>query len=445
MPTETPIISQRLLNDKHDLFAERSAQNEKKAEASPGLGIRWYLYFPIVCMAYFLLLPSIQMIFANSGWRWLHILLLAMTLSYSLTPLMGIIARKYEILDIPSDRKVHCQATPLLGGTAVFFGFGVSLLSNGIFSPQLGAILATAFVLFMVGVIDDVCDTSAGWKLAAQILCTFGVMASGIVLRVLPYHLGIWSDIGNYLLTIFWIIGITNAMNFFDGMDGLATGMGALIAFFLGIVAFQTAQPFLGWIAVAMMGACIGFLPFNFKLRGSGAIFLGDAGSTVIGYVLACVAVYGDWATANPVVALVSPLLIFWILIFDMVHISIDRIVTGKVYNFRQWIEYVGKDHLHHRLACTLGGNHRSVMFIFLMNFCLGISAITLRNARPVDAMLLIMQAAIFVVLITILERRGRSYSDRGETTSKPVLPECGIAKKSTHKIVEPERNINAQ
>jgi UDP-GlcNAc:undecaprenyl-phosphate GlcNAc-1-phosphate transferase len=357
---------------------------------------------------------------------------------------MGIIARRYKILDLPSNRKVHHTPTPLLGGTAVFFGFCVSLLSNGIFSIQLGVILMAALVLFIVGIFDDVREVPAGVKLAAQILCTLGVMACGIVLRVLPYQLGIWSEIGNYLLTIVWIIGITNAMNFFDGMDGLATGLGALIAFFLGVVAFQTAQPFLGRVAVAMMGACTGFLPYNFKIRGSGVIFLGDAGSTVIGFVLACVAVYGDWATSNPVVALVSPLLIFWILIFDMVHISIERILTGKVYTFRQWIDYVGKDHLHHRLACTLGTNQRSVMFIFLMNFCLGISAISLRNARPVDAALLILQAAIFVILITILERRGRPLRVEPMNKVNPFIPGSDASPRTVADIRKPGNNINA-
>jgi len=120
------------------------------------------------------------------------------------------------------------------------------------------------------------------------------------------------------------------------------------------------------------------------------------------------VAVYGDWAESDPVVALISPLLIFWILIFDMVHITVDRILTGKVLNFRQWIEYVGKDHLHHRLAQVLGSNRRSVLFIYLLSLCLGISAIALRNARLMDAILHILQAVILVVLITFLERRGR-------------------------------------
>jgi UDP-GlcNAc:undecaprenyl-phosphate GlcNAc-1-phosphate transferase len=167
-----------------------------------------------------------------------------------------------------------------------------------------------------------------------------------------------------------------------------------------------------------MLGGCLGFLPFNFRPKKNAAIFLGDAGSVVIGFILACVAVYGDWAQGNPVVALVSPVLIFWILIFDMVHITIDRILTGKVTNFRQWIEYVGKDHLHHRLANVLGGKKQSVLFIYLLGLCLGTSAVVLRNARPTDAILLIIQAFIMVGLVTVLERRGRLAN--GSLKSKP-------------------------
>jgi len=215
-------------------------------------------------------------------------------------------------------------------------------------------------------------------------------------------------------LTLLWLLACTNAFNLIDGMDGLAAGLGAIIAFFLGVVAFQTKQPFLGWIALAVMGGCLGFLPYNFKHKGPACIFLGDAGSTVIGFVLACIAVYGDWAEGRPLVAFVSPLLIFWLLIFDMVHITADRILTGKVLSFRDWIEYVGKDHLHHRLADALGSRRNSVLCIYLMSLCLGVSALMLRNAGPADAVLLIVQACIIVVLVTALERRGRLHPKSG-------------------------------
>jgi UDP-GlcNAc:undecaprenyl-phosphate GlcNAc-1-phosphate transferase len=325
-----------------------------------------------------------------------------------MNPVFAWIAKKLNILDIPDARKLHQEATPLLGGAAVFVGFSIALVTNGIFSKPIVVILIASLILFGIGILDDIKEVSAGLKLLTQLACSLLVMSGGIMLRVLPADLGIIAAIGNYFLTVFWIIGIANAMNFFDGMDGLAAGMGAVISFFLGVVAFQTAQPFLGWVAIAMLGGCLGFLPFNFRPKKNAAIFLGDAGSIVIGFILACVAVYGDWAQGNPVVALVSPVLIFWILIFDMVHITVDRILTGKVKNFRQWIEYVGKDHLHHRLANVLGGRKQSVLFIYLLGLCLGTSAVVLRNARPTDAILLIIQACIMVVLITVLERRGR-------------------------------------
>jgi UDP-GlcNAc:undecaprenyl-phosphate GlcNAc-1-phosphate transferase len=372
------------------------------------LGIPWYIFSLPLVLSVVLLLPQVREFFLRAGWRWAHLMLISFGISFSLNPLFSKIAYNLDILDSPDDRKLHKEATPLLGGAAVFAGFMAALLINGIFSLELGAILTAALVLFAVGVVDDYREIPAGLKLMTQVMCAVLVISCGVVLRVIPTSVGILAPMGNALLTVFWVIGITNALNFFDGMDGLAAGLGAMIAFFLGVVAFQTAQPFIGWIAVAMMGSCLGFLPFNFRARGNAAIFLGDAGSTMIGFVLACVAVYGDWAERDPVVALVSPLLIFWILIFDMVHITVDRILTGKVINFRQWIEYVGKDHLHHRLAHVLGSNKRSVLFIYLLSSCLGISAVALRNARVVDAILLILQAVILVVLITFLERRGR-------------------------------------
>ena len=372
------------------------------------IGVSWYLFVPLLAMTCVFLMPQMREYFLSAGWRWAHIFLLSFGISFSLNPIFSKIAFKLNMLDHPDHRKLHQEATPLLGGAAVFSGFLAALLINGIFSLELGAILISSMILFGVGVWDDYKEISAGLKLLTQVICASLVIFCGIVLRVVPLDLGLFAYMGNALLTLLWIIGITNAMNFFDGMDGLAAGLGALIAFFLGVVAFQTAQPFLGWVAVAMMGSCIGFLPYNFKAKGNATIFLGDAGSTVIGFILACLAVYGDWAESNTVVALISPILIFWILIFDMVHITLDRIMTGKVLNFRQWIEYVGKDHLHHRLAIVLGGNKKSVLFIYLLSLCLGLSSVALRNARVVDAILLILQASIMVILITFLERRGR-------------------------------------
>jgi UDP-GlcNAc:undecaprenyl-phosphate GlcNAc-1-phosphate transferase len=385
------------------------------------LGMKIWIYLPVSLLSAALLLPGVQPLFAAWGLRWVHILATSFGLSFSLTPLAAFLARRFDILDMPDQRKLHSQATPLLGGTAVIAGFVTALLANEMLTPELTALLAATLVLFGVGVIDDRRELPAKFKLLIQVACTVLVMAAGIELRVLPLDWGLAGRAGNLVLTLLWVVGITNAMNFFDGMDGLAAGLGAIIAFFLGAVAFQTDQPFLGWIAVAVLGGCLGFLPYNFRWRAPASVFMGDAGSTVIGFVLACVAVYGDWGEGRPLFSLLSPVLMFWVLIFDMVHITVDRILSGKIMSLRDWIDYVGKDHLHHRLADVLGCRRRSVLFIYLMGLCLGASAFLLRGAETAEAILVMLQASILVVLITVLERRGRSIAGGG--ASEPRRP----------------------
>jgi len=371
-------------------------------------GIWWRHFIPMLLVALFLIVPTVRQTFSHYGSRWAYMLALSFSFSFCLTPIFRWLAPVIGAMDIPDSRKQHGQVTPLLGGAAVFLAFLLAILVNGIFSKELTAILIGTTLLFIIGIIDDVRDVNAAVKLLTQLAAVGCVMFQGIVLRVLPESLGIAADLSNGLLTILWILGITNAFNFFDGMDGMASGLGLIIAFFLGVVAFQTDQAFLGWIAVAVMGSCLGFLPYNLLKNEKATIFWGDAGSTVIGFILACVAVYGEWDLNNSVVAVVSPLLIFWVLIFDMVHITIDRIATGKVTSFKEWIEYVGRDHLHHRMAQILGGPKRSVFFIYLLTACFGISAVVLRNATTRDAVLLLFQAAFMVIMVTVLERIGR-------------------------------------
>jgi UDP-GlcNAc:undecaprenyl-phosphate GlcNAc-1-phosphate transferase len=366
------------------------------------------LFAASVVVTGLVLMPPVSRMFTFHGLRWAYILMAAVALSFCLTPLCIRVARRLNILDMPDGRKNHDQATPLLGGVAIFLAFLISILVNGIIDPGVTAILSAAMLVFIVGLADDIKEVSAIVKLVAQVAAVLIVVSQGIVLRAVPVQLGPVAQVANLGLTFLWIIGITNALNFFDGMNGLAAGLGAIIAFFLSVVAYQTDQPLVGWLALAVMGGCLGFLPYNFRARGKAAVFLGDAGSTFIGFILASLAVYGVWSDTSPIVALVSPLLIFWVLIFDMFYITVDRIATGKVTSVRQWLEYVGRDHLHHRLANVLGGNRKSVAFIFVLNGCLGISAVALRHAWPLEAVLLLAQAVLLVLLISALERAGR-------------------------------------
>ena len=366
----------------------------------------WWISLLVLGLAGTLLLPTVRTTWHNVyGARWAYILVVSCLIALGLTPIVIRLARFLEVLDLPATRKLHAEPTPLLGGLAIYTAFGVSLLANSILDHQVVAIMVGASLLVVVGILDDVRSVPAWVKLLAQLLAVAVVANAGIVLTLFPQSV-VGSSVANAALTLVWLLGITNAMNFFDGMDGLATGLSIITAGFLGLFAALTFQPFMGWLAAAIVGGCLGFLPFNLRPKRPAAIFLGDAGSTFLGFVLAALAVKGEWAE-NHIIDIAAPVLIFWIFIFDMTHITVARIATGKVRTFQEWIAYVGKDHLHHRLEALLGSRRQTVFLIFFLSISMGLAAMALRNARTLEAVLLILQAAIIVVIVSILEHAG--------------------------------------
>jgi UDP-GlcNAc:undecaprenyl-phosphate GlcNAc-1-phosphate transferase len=148
---------------------------------------------------------------------------------------------------------------------------------------------------------------------------------------------------------------------------------------------------------------------FNFRLKKPAAMFLGDAGSTFLGFILAGLAIKGYWADNMPIVSFATPTLIFWILIFDMTYITVERVITGKVKTVKEWIDYVGTDHLHHRLYALLGDKKKAVLTIFLLSTTLGLSSIALRNARTIDAIILVCQAFLIAIIVSVIEYAGRN------------------------------------
>jgi len=338
------------------------------------------------------------------GARWAYILIVSGLISFGLTPVIIRMAHATGVLDMPASRKVHATPTPLLGGVAIYLAFALAILANSILDREVVAILVGASLLVAVGILDDILEVPASIKLCAQLLAVGIVIGSGVTLTLFPrFWLGNLIDA---ILTVIWLLGITNAMNFFDGMDGLATGLSIITASFLGLFAFLTSQAFLGWFAAALVGSCVGFLPFNFRRKAPAAIFLGDAGSTFLGFVLAALAVKGEWAENN-LVDLAAPVLIFWVFIYDMTHITVARIVTGKVRSFRGWIAYVGRDHLHHRLDALLGNKRKAVVLVFAFSICMGLAAIALVHARGFEAVLLILQAVLIAAIFAVLEYAG--------------------------------------
>ncbi len=268
-------------------------------------------------------------------------------------------------------------------------------------------LLLGATLIFLMGLWDDFRPLSASLKFVFQILISLLVIVWGEIYVTLFYGES-WAPIVNIPLTVLWIVGLTNALNFFDGIDGLASGISVVIALFLGLIAFKTAQPALGWVAVTLLGASAGFMPYNFRIGSPALLFLGDAGSTFLGFTLASLAISGKWSDTSHFVSLTAPILIFGILIFDMVYVNISRIKNRKAENLLGLLTCVNKDHLHHRLLSMGFTRNEAVFVIVTMSTCLGVSALIIMNQKVLEAVLGLLQALLILILIVSLMLKGR-------------------------------------
>jgi UDP-GlcNAc:undecaprenyl-phosphate GlcNAc-1-phosphate transferase len=354
-----------------------------------------------------MLLPPVRQAFAASGLGWLYLMVLAFALSLAGVPMVRALATWLNVLDVPAARKVHKTPTPLLGGAAVYGAFAATVLFNFSFSMQLKGVAVGATIVVVVGVLDDVYDLPARLKLFGQVLAAVVTMAYGVTLNVVPHALPGAAAL-NVILTLLWFLTVTNALQFLDGMDGLAAGLGAVAALFFGMAALQTGQRYLMFLAAPLVGACLGFLVYNFRPGRNASIFLGDAGASFIGFTLAGLAVMGEWAHDNAVVALLTPMLILAVPLFDIAYVGIVRIVTGKVHSVGEWLAYTGKDHMHHRLEALGLNRPESVLLILAIAATLGLSALLLKFATPPEAVLVLVQAACILAIIAVLEGVGR-------------------------------------
>ncbi len=355
----------------------------------------------------FLASPFAKSLYFASGLRWKYILIFSFLTACFITPFCRLIALKLNILDKPDWRKIHEQPAPLLGGLGVYIAFSVSILLNGVFLPGMKILLLGATLIFIMGLWDDIRPLPAFLKFISQILISLLVIVFGDIQLTFFYQAS-WAHLINIPLTVLWIVGLTNAMNFFDGIDGLASGMSILSASFLGLIAFKTDQPALGWFAVALLGACIGFIPFNFRLGKSALIFLGDAGSTFLGFTLAGLAILGKWSNTSHFVSLSAPILIFGVLIFDMIYVNLSRIKNRQTGNLFELLTTANKDHLHHRLLFMGFARKETVLIILTMSTCLGVSALIIMNQKFIEAILGLSQAVLIIGLIVILMLKGR-------------------------------------
>jgi len=306
----------------------------------------------------------------------------SLIISFAITPFIKKLAVKVGAIDVPNDeRRVHSKPTPRLGGLSIYIAFVVMALLLIPFSTKLFGILGGATIIVMLGVVDDINPLPAKIKLVVQIGAAVLLVYSGVKVEWVTnpfdhvdgmFYLGIFS----IPITIFWIVGITNTLNLIDGLDGLAAGIASIASISLLVVSIINGHGVVVILAAALAGAALGFLPYNFN---PAKIFMGDTGSTFLGFVLAAISVEGA-VKGVATLAIAIPLLVLGLPIFDTAFAIIRRAANGKP------IMEADKGHLHHRLL-ELGLSQRQVVFtLYVVSAFLGLGAIVLTQGNPVKS-----------------------------------------------------------
>ncbi len=346
-------------------------------------------------------------------------LLLAMVVTFVTTPLANRLAHLLGAVDRPDPRKIHRNPTPRLGGLAVLCGFCAPLpalyfLDNRvawIFQQNQLLILTLvgcSLVMFAVGVADDILNLSPGRKLVFQILVAIAMYAGGFRISEITtpwghtWHLH-WLALP---VTVGWIVGLTNATNLLDGMDGLVAGMAAVLAVSLALINILGGNTVVALLTFCLAGAALGFLPYNFS---PARIFLGDSGSLFLGLVMAAISTISFFKAATATLVLI-PFLLFALPLFDTTTVVIGRLRRGQ-HPFSP-----DKTHVHHRLL-SLGLNQKeAAFFLYVVCIFLGVAAIILswRLSSAVFLTLLVLGTILAVSLLTWSVRlRGRRQAPK--------------------------------
>lgn len=329
-------------------------------------------------------------------------LLIAFLLSIFLTPFVGKLAIKIGATDQPNARKVHSTVMPRMGGLAIFLSFLIAYL---IFSYELMEqipFVIGAFVIIIVGILDDMYELKAAPKFFGQIVAALiMVFWGGLQVEFINLPFGGVLEFGIFSIpfTIFWIVGIINAINLIDGLDGLAGGVSSIALITIAIMAIIQKDLFVAIIALSVIGATIGFLKYNFH---PAKIFMGDTGAMFLGYIIAVLSLMGFKNVT--MISFVVPVIILGVPISDTFFAIIRRLVNKTP------ISAPDKSHLHHCLL-NIGFTHRqTVILIYAMSALFGLAAIIFSYATLWGALLIV--AILIISIEVIVEKIGLVSSD---------------------------------
>ena len=359
---------------------------------------------------------------------YIALFLQAWLISYLAVPPLMRLARQWDIVDKPGHRKVHQVSQPLLGGVAIFISFNLVVLGDlwlyGLLHrsgwlpnwlqhwshlldyvpsalPNLLILLVGGFFMHSLGLLDDIFKEKLDYKIKflVQFCIAIGVSCAGISVSFLGHPLL------NQLVTTLWIVGIANSFNLLDNLDGLTGGVAVLSALILGGGAILQGQTFFAFLLLTLAGASLGFLIHNFH---PAKLFMGDSGSLYLGYLFATLTAAGSYVlpTSSSLIAVVLPLLVLSIPLYDTFSVVFIRYREGRPL-------FLGdKSHFSHRLL-ALGMSHRSaVVFIYLLCFGVGITAALLPYLSVWGTIIILLQAAVIYVLVTILMVVGKNLKN---------------------------------
>lgn len=334
-----------------------------------------------------------------------------------LTPVCRLAAVRLGVMDRPGGKKIHAQPTPLLGGVAIGIAQAAGVLTSGPVEPVLASILVAAGLTLLLGVYDDLDPHAEGVRWWLRLLFQ-GFLAAFVI------HAGIttsflrtpWLAVP---ITLLWIVGITNAFNLLDTMNGLSAGVAAVAGLTFAALAARYTE--LGpeqlptvRAAAALAGACLGFLPSNFRNR----IFMGDAGSLFIGFTLACVAALGSWRSPTVPTSVIIPLLVLAYPIFDTTLVVILRLRRG------QSPVVGGRDHSSHRLVNLGLGRVEAVLLIYLFSLSHSLTALLVSSVTLRLSLLALAGSASVLFIFGMVLRKAPAWGvgaseepDRGQKT----------------------------
>lgn len=352
-------------------------------------------------------------------WTVLLALGLAAAVSFASTPLVKALSVKVGAVDVPKDaRRMHDHPIPRMGGLAIFFGFVAAMLLMVPLDTERKGMLLGAVIIVVLGIFDDIYALPAKPKFLVQIIAALIAVLAGNRIEVLsnpnifspnPYwELGVLS----IPVTVVWILAITNSVNFIDGLDGLACGVSTIGAATMLVIALLVSERDVALMMAALVGACMGFLPYNFN---PAKIFMGDTGSTFLGFIMATMSVEGMFKQYT-IISFVVPFLMLGLPIFDVCFAVVRRVSHG------QSPMKPDRGHVHHRLIDMGFSQKQAVGVLYVISAILGLSAVVLTAGGAEKAMifLLAMAAAALIAWRVFLTGPGHDKPEE----EPPVPPE---------------------